>query len=138
MVGSAVSRGDVEAALRVLSRREEEVLRLRFGIGEHSHDRTEVGLRVGIARSRVRQIESKAFQRLRQASLLEFSEIEMEGVKREPLTRPTCGDAPRSRANRYEDIGHRRGAGRPQSAEPPRPYGENDPYPVNSVGWDEV
>ena len=56
-------------ALATLSPREEQVLRLRFGLGERS-DRTleEVGVRFAVTRERIRQIESKALRKLRHPS----------------------------------------------------------------------
>ncbi len=56
----------LEDALKVLSRREEKVLRLRFGLGDGC-PRTleEVGQIFNITRERVRQIEAKALRKLR-------------------------------------------------------------------------
>src|SRR5262249_25039338 len=52
--------------LSSLSPREEQVLRLRFGIGERSdHTLEEVGVRFNVTRERIRQIESKALRKLR-------------------------------------------------------------------------
>ena len=52
--------------LATLTPREEQVLRLRFGIGERT-DFTleEVGARFAVTRERMRQIESKALRKLR-------------------------------------------------------------------------
>ncbi|MEO0080632.1 MAG: sigma-70 family RNA polymerase sigma factor [candidate division WOR-3 bacterium] len=56
----------LEEALRTLTRREEKVLRLRFGLGDGC-PRTleEVGQIFNITRERVRQIEAKALRKLR-------------------------------------------------------------------------
>ncbi|UCG42427.1 MAG: sigma-70 family RNA polymerase sigma factor [candidate division WOR-3 bacterium] len=56
----------LEDALKVLSKREEKVLRLRFGLGDGC-PRTleEVGQIFNITRERVRQIEAKALKKLR-------------------------------------------------------------------------
>jgi RNA polymerase primary sigma factor len=55
--------------LSSLTPREEQVLRLRFGIGERSdHTLEEVGVRFNVTRERIRQIESKALRKLRHAS----------------------------------------------------------------------
>ena len=56
----------LEEALRILSKREEKVLRLRFGLGDGC-PRTleEVGQIFNITRERVRQIEAKALKKLR-------------------------------------------------------------------------
>jgi RNA polymerase primary sigma factor len=52
--------------LSLLSSREEQILRLRFGIGESSgYTLEQVGKRFGISRERVRQIEQKALNRLK-------------------------------------------------------------------------
>jgi RNA polymerase primary sigma factor len=52
--------------LATLSPREEQVLRLRFGIGEASdHTLEEVGARFAVTRERIRQIEAKALRKLR-------------------------------------------------------------------------
>jgi RNA polymerase primary sigma factor len=52
-----------------LDSREEEVLRMRFGIGEKSyHTLEEVGYVFDVTRERIRQIEAKALRRLRHPS----------------------------------------------------------------------
>jgi len=52
--------------LSLLNSREEQILRLRFGIGEpSSYTLEQVGRRFGISRERVRQIEQKALNRLK-------------------------------------------------------------------------
>jgi len=52
--------------LGTLTPREEQVLRLRFGIGEQlDHTLEDVGTRFTVTRERVRQIESKAIRKLR-------------------------------------------------------------------------
>jgi len=56
-------------ALQTLTTREEKVLRLRFGIGcQQSHTLREIGNDFGISPERVRQIEAKAFRKLRHYS----------------------------------------------------------------------
>jgi RNA polymerase primary sigma factor len=55
--------------LATLTPREEQVLRLRFGIGERSdHTLEEVGVRFAVTRERIRQIEAKALRKLRHPS----------------------------------------------------------------------
>jgi RNA polymerase primary sigma factor len=55
--------------LATLTPREEQVLRLRFGIGERTdHTLEEVGARFAVTRERIRQIESKALRKLRHMS----------------------------------------------------------------------
>jgi len=58
----------ISNVLSMLSPQEEQILRLRFGIG-HPREYTleETGTRIGITRERVRQIESRALNRLRGA-----------------------------------------------------------------------
>jgi RNA polymerase primary sigma factor len=56
----------VERALAMLSPKEKEILRLRFGIGEEGeHTLEEVGRRFEVTRERIRQIEAKALRKLR-------------------------------------------------------------------------
>jgi RNA polymerase primary sigma factor len=56
----------VERALAMLSSKEKEILRLRFGIGEKgAHTLEEVGRRFAVTRERIRQIEAKALRKLR-------------------------------------------------------------------------
>jgi len=56
----------VERALSMLSPKEKEILRLRFGIGEEGeHTLEEVGRRFAVTRERIRQIEAKALRKLR-------------------------------------------------------------------------
>ena len=55
--------------LATLTPREERVLRMRFGIGEHSdHTLEEVGQDFEVTRERIRQIEAKALRKLRHPS----------------------------------------------------------------------
>ncbi len=70
----------IEDVLHTLTEREEKVLRLRFGIGGNDFPRTleEVGTIFNVTRERVRQIETKALNKLRHPSrrkrLIEFME----------------------------------------------------------------
>ena len=66
----AVIQGDMsnelERALAPLSDREREVLRLRYGLGsDREHTLEEIGRHLSVTRERVRQIESRALQKLR-------------------------------------------------------------------------
>ncbi len=63
-------KDQVRKALAMLTSREEDVLRMRFGIGEKS-ERTlkEVGQEFGVGNERIRQIEAKALRKLRHPSL---------------------------------------------------------------------
>ena len=57
---------EVERALAPLSDREQEVLRLRYGLGtDREYTLEEIGKRLSVTRERVRQIESRALQKLR-------------------------------------------------------------------------
>ena len=62
-------REQLEKALHMLTPREEQVLRLRFGFEDgKTHTLEEVGRVFNVTRERVRQIESKALRRLRHPS----------------------------------------------------------------------
>ena len=72
-------REKVEKTLKVVSRREEEIIRLRFGIGrEMPYTLEEIGRVMSLSRERVRQIEATALKKIQQA--------EDEGTLREFLT----------------------------------------------------
>jgi RNA polymerase primary sigma factor len=59
---------EVERALAPLSDREREVLRMRYGLGtDREHTLEEIGRQLSVTRERVRQIESRALQKLRSA-----------------------------------------------------------------------
>jgi RNA polymerase primary sigma factor len=59
---------EVERALAPLSDREKEVLRLRYGLGaDREYTLEEIGQRLSVTRERVRQIESRALQKVRAA-----------------------------------------------------------------------
>jgi RNA polymerase primary sigma factor len=71
---------EVERALAPLSDREKEVLRLRYGLGtDREYTLEEIGRRLSVTRERVRQIESRALQKLRAAR-----QRETEGFRRRP------------------------------------------------------
>ncbi len=60
---------EIERALATLTKREAEVVRLYFGLGqEHPLTLEEIGERFNLTRERVRQIKEKAIRRLRHAS----------------------------------------------------------------------
>ena len=64
---------EVERALAPLSDREREVLRLRYGLGtDREHTLEEIGRHLRVTRERVRQIESRALQKLRSAKQREI------------------------------------------------------------------
>jgi len=58
--------------LSTLDKREEKILRMRFGIGEnHDHTLEEVGQDFNVTRERIRQIEEKALRKLKHPSRAE-------------------------------------------------------------------
>ena len=61
-----------QTVLSTLDKREEKILRMRFGIGEkHDHTLEEVGQDFNVTRERVRQIEEKALRKLKHPSRAE-------------------------------------------------------------------
>jgi RNA polymerase primary sigma factor len=60
----------VTEALAELTPREQRILRMRFGIGDaRDHTLEEVGQVFGVTRERIRQIEAKALEKLRDPAL---------------------------------------------------------------------
>ena len=58
-----------EHVLRTLTPREEQVIKMRFGVGDGSeHTLQEVGQTFAVTRERIRQIEAKALRKLRHPS----------------------------------------------------------------------
>jgi RNA polymerase primary sigma factor len=58
-----------QTVLSTLDKREERILRMRFGIGEkHDHTLEEVGQDFNVTRERIRQIEEKALRKLKHPS----------------------------------------------------------------------
>jgi RNA polymerase primary sigma factor len=73
---------EVERALAPLSDREREVLRLRYGLGtDREYTLEEIGRRLSVTRERVRQIESRALQKLRSAK---ERELDLLAARRRP------------------------------------------------------
>jgi RNA polymerase primary sigma factor len=73
---------EVERALAPLSDREKEVLRLRYGLGtDREYTLEEIGRRLAVTRERVRQIESRALQKLRAAK---EREMDLLAARRRP------------------------------------------------------
>ncbi len=61
-----ITNEDIDAVLKTLTPREEEVVRLRFGLRDgRCHTLEEVGLQFDVTRERIRQIEAKALRKLR-------------------------------------------------------------------------
>jgi len=56
----------VDASLSILSKRERDVIKLRFGIGEsHNHSLQEIGKKFNLSRERIRQILEAALRKLK-------------------------------------------------------------------------
>jgi RNA polymerase primary sigma factor len=59
-------REETEGVLKTLGSKEEEIIRMRFGIGcDHEHTLGEIAEQFNLSRERVRQIEAQALRRLR-------------------------------------------------------------------------
>lgn len=67
---NATLTDEIRELLSQLPAREQQILRLRFGIGEEPKTLEEIGGMFGITRERVRQIEKRAKGRLRQTARL--------------------------------------------------------------------
>ena len=68
LVGTSL-REEINRALSTLTPREEKIIRMRLGIGEETdYTLEEVGGVLGLTRERIRQIEAKAFKKLRHPS----------------------------------------------------------------------
>jgi len=61
----------VSEALNTLTARQAEIIRMRFGVGEYcEHTLEEIGIKIGLTRERIRQIESNALDKLHRSVLL--------------------------------------------------------------------
>ena len=58
---------EVDRVLDVLTEREQDIIRMFFGIGESEKTLEEIGDTLGLTRERVRQIKERAIRRLRQS-----------------------------------------------------------------------
>lgn len=85
----AALREEIVRAFEVLSKREAEVLMLRFGLDSSGSTRTldEVGARLNLTRERIRQIEKMALKQLKRSSTLR----ETAQCMREPSSRGSSG-----------------------------------------------
>jgi RNA polymerase primary sigma factor len=71
-IGQRSMRREVEQLLCTATPREQQVLRMRFGLsGERARTLEEVGTELGVTRERVRQIEFRALARIRQANSID-------------------------------------------------------------------
>jgi RNA polymerase primary sigma factor len=60
----------IDQILELLPPREVQILKLRFGLSNgETHTLREVGLKIGVSRERIRQIEAQAIRRLRQPEI---------------------------------------------------------------------
>jgi RNA polymerase primary sigma factor len=63
-------RQHLDQVLEMLPPREARILKLRFGLSNgETHTLAEVGLKIGVSRERIRQIEAQAIRRLRQPKI---------------------------------------------------------------------
>jgi len=63
-------RQHIDQILEILPPREVQILKLRFGLSNgETHTLREVGLKIGVSRERIRQIEAQAIRRLRQPEI---------------------------------------------------------------------
>jgi RNA polymerase primary sigma factor len=70
-----------DSVLRTLTPREEQVIKMRFGLGDGSeHTLEEVGQRFSVTRERIRQIEAKALRKLRHPSRSRMLMAFLEGT----------------------------------------------------------
>jgi len=69
-IGIIAMHQQIEELLESISDREKEIIKLRFGVGtSHPHTLQDVGDKLKISRERVRQIQDKALNKLKQAAL---------------------------------------------------------------------
>ncbi|MCM8772717.1 MAG: sigma-70 family RNA polymerase sigma factor [Candidatus Omnitrophica bacterium] len=75
-------REEIEKALSILDEREELIIRLRFGLDDEGYPRTleEVGQIFNLTRERIRQIEAKAIQKLRNSPRGKRLKIFVDGI----------------------------------------------------------
>jgi len=67
LINESLSR-EIDRALATLTEREQDIIKLFFGIGCSEMTLEEIGEKFGLTRERVRQIKEKAIRRLRHAS----------------------------------------------------------------------
>ena len=71
---------DLQIKLSKLTYREQEVLRLRYGIGyDHEYTLDEVGQRFYVTRERARQIEANAMRKMRRRYGIKEKEKDSQG-----------------------------------------------------------
>jgi RNA polymerase primary sigma factor len=67
LINESLSR-EIDRALATLTEREQDIIKLFFGIGCSEMTLEEIGEKFGLTRERVRQIKEKAIRRLRHTS----------------------------------------------------------------------
>jgi sigma-70-like protein len=126
--------GQVDWALRELTPEEEQIIRLRFGIGTSTRKRSEIGAELGVPEARIHSIEATALQRLRSVAVAASEETAgcaMRGYEKGWGNRASVPCAPDlSRRGQPSD------EGRPP--EPPAPLDEPAPGPYDVNAWDEA
>jgi RNA polymerase primary sigma factor len=81
----SVDRERISKMLSILSPREQEVLKMRFGLeGKDSMTLKEVALLFNVSIERIRQIETKAFRRLRHPKVQRLTENDRKRVCLKP------------------------------------------------------
>ena len=66
MVGKVMTKKEFESAILELTPREQKILKMRFGLEDGvTHTLEEVGNEFGVTRERIRQIEFKAYEKMR-------------------------------------------------------------------------
>jgi RNA polymerase primary sigma factor len=72
-VEAADLRAVSDEALSTLTPREEQIVRMRFGLDRSGKEHTleEISRRFGVTRERIRQIESKALKKLRRPAIMQ-------------------------------------------------------------------
>ena len=70
VTASSLLRQHLDQIFEMLPPREVQILKLRFGLSNgETHTLQEVGLKIGVSRERIRQIEAQAMRRLRQPEI---------------------------------------------------------------------
>ena len=68
VLGASVPPNGIEEILQTLTRQEEQVIRMRFAIGESgTHTLKKAGQRLSVTAERIRQIQVRALRKLRYA-----------------------------------------------------------------------
>ncbi|HZX14729.1 MAG TPA: sigma-70 family RNA polymerase sigma factor, partial [Thermodesulfobacteriota bacterium] len=70
IVAKAAIPQRIREVLSILTPREQEIIRMRFGIGQETpHTLDEIGRKFGLTRERIRQIEHEAFRKLKNSEI---------------------------------------------------------------------